>query len=89
MILLDNKAELQKIQLEIESKQAEKEEYEKKLVQLKNREKKLRRITSNQERKQRTHRLIERGAMLESFIDGASEKTNDEIMAILEEVFEK
>lgn len=89
MILLDNKAELQKIQLEIESKQAEKEEYEKKLVQLKNREKKLRRITSNQERKQRTHRLIERGAMLESFIDGASEKTNDEIMAILKEVFEK
>lgn len=39
----------------------------KKLEQLKNREKKLRRITSNQERKRRTHLLIERGAMLESF----------------------
>ncbi len=86
---MDNKTELQKIQLEIKSKQAEKEKYEKKLVQLKNREKKLRRITSNQERKRRTHRLIERGAMLESFIDGASEKTNDEIMAILKEVFEE
>lgn len=86
---MDNKKELQKIQLEIENKQTEKEKYEKKLVQLKNREKKLRRIASNQERKQRTHRLIERGAMLESFIDGASEKTNDEIMAILKEVFEK
>ena len=86
---MDNKTELQKLQIEIESKQGEKEKYENKLEQLKNREKKLRRITSNQERKQRTHRLIERGVMLESFIDGANEKTNDEIMAILKEVFEK
>lgn len=86
---MDNETELQKIQLEIKSKQAEKEKYEQKLEQLKNREKKLRKIASNQERKQRTHRLIERGAMLESFIDGANEKTNEEIMTILKEVFEK
>nr|DAQ48237.1 MAG TPA: hypothetical protein [Bacteriophage sp.] len=35
MIFMDNKAELQKIQSVIESKQVEKEKYEKKLVQLK------------------------------------------------------
>lgn len=89
MISMDNKIELQKIQQEIESKNAEKEKYEKKLAQLKNREKKLKRMASIQERQQRTHRLIERGAMLESFIEGANEKTNDEIMTILKEVFEK
>ena len=35
-------------------------------------------------RKKRTHRLIERGVILESFIDRASEKSNEEIKEIVE-----
>ena len=35
------------------------------------------------------HRLIEHGAILESFIEGASEKSNEEIKDILQKVFQK
>ena len=86
---MDNKTELEKMKAEIESKQEEKEKYEKKLVQLQNREKELRKIASIEERKKRNHRLIERGAILESFIEGASDKTNEEIKNILQKVFQK
>ena len=51
-------------------KKEEKEKYEKQLSQLKNQEKKLKKMASLEERKKRTHRLIERGAILESFIEG-------------------
>ena len=37
-----------------------------------------------QERKDRTKRLIERGAILESLIDGAAELDNEQIKAILQ-----
>ena len=37
-----------------------------------------------QERKDRTRRLIERGAILESLIDGAAELDNERIKAILQ-----
>ena len=86
---MDNKTELEKMKAEIESKQEEKEKYEKKLVQLQNREKELRKMASIEERKKRNHRLIERGAILESFIEGASDKTNEEIKNILQKVFQK
>ena len=86
---MDNKTELEKMKAEIESKQEEKEKYEKKLAQLKNQEKKLKRMASIAERKKRNHRLIERGAILESFIEGASEKTNEEIKDILQKAFRK
>lgn len=86
---MNNKAELQKIQLVIESKQVEKEKYEKKLVQLKNREKKLKRQVSIEERKIRTHRLIERGAILESFILNVQDYSNQKIKNILQELFQK
>ncbi|ASW49837.2 TPA: DUF3847 domain-containing protein [Streptococcus suis] len=79
---MDNKINLQKIQSEIEAKQAELEKYEKKMVQLKNQEKQIKKMASIEGRKKRTHRLIERGAMLESFIEGASEKSNEEIKEI-------
>jgi len=36
-------------------------------------------MASIEGRKKRIHRLIERGAILESFIDRASEKSNEEI----------
>ncbi|WP_415750763.1 DUF3847 domain-containing protein [Erysipelothrix rhusiopathiae] len=84
-----NKRELEKIKAEIESKEEEKQKYEKKLEQLKNQEKKLKRMVSLEERKKRNHRLIERGAILESFIEGASDKTNEEIKDILKKAFQK
>lgn len=86
---MDNKTELEKMKAEIESKQEEKEKYEKKLVQLQNREKELKKMASLKERKKRNHRLIERGAILESFIKEASDKTNEEIKEILQKVFRK
>lgn len=86
---MDNKTELEKMKAEIESKQEEKEKYEKKLVQLQNREKELRKMASLKERKKRNHRLIERGAILESFIEGASGKSNEEIKVILRKAFQK
>lgn len=67
---MNNKTELEKVKAEIESKKEEKEKYEKQLSQLKNQEKKLKKMESLEERKKRTHRLIERGAILESFIEG-------------------
>lgn len=76
---MDTKTELKKVKTEIEGKQEEKEKYEKKLDQLQNREKQLKKMASLKERKKRTHRLIERGAILESFIDNAEEKSNEEI----------
>lgn len=92
MNFMDTKRELEKVKAEIESKQVEqveKEKYEKKLVQLKNREKKLKRQVSIEERKIRTHRLIERGAILESFIPNAQDYSNQEIKNILQELFQK
>ncbi len=38
-------------------------------------------------RKTRTHRLIERGAMLEKFLPDAENLTNDEVMEILRKHF--
>lgn len=48
---MDNKTELEKVKAEFESKQEEKEKYEKKLVQLQNREKELKKMASLKERK--------------------------------------
>ena len=89
MDMKDNRTELQKVKSKIELKENELEKYEKKLVQLKNQEKKIRKQASLEERKKRNHRLIERGAILESFIEGASEKSNQEIKAILQRTFQK
>ena len=89
MDMKDNRTELQKVKSEIELKENELEKNEKKLVQLKNQEKKIRKQASLEERKKRNHRLIERGAILESFIEGASEKSNQEIKAILQRTFQK
>ena len=86
---MDRQTELKKIKSEIESKEAEKEKYEKKLSQLKNQEKKLKRMASLEARKRRNHRLIVRGVILESFIEGASEKSEEEIKEILQKVFQK
>lgn len=86
---MGNKINLQIVKSEIELKENELEKCEKKLVQLKNQEKKIRKRASLKERKKRNHRLIERGAILESFIEGASEKSNEEIKSILQRAFQK
>ena len=86
---MDNNKNLKEVSNEIDNLRDKKEQYEKKLEQLKNQEKKIRRQISQEERKRRTKRLIERGAILESFIDGASEKSNEEIKMILQTVFNR
>ena len=56
---------------------------EERLTQLENQKKQLIQKQKADERKARTKRLIERGAILESLIDGAAELTNDQITHIL------
>ena len=58
---------------------------EERLRQLKNQEKKILKQDIVKRRKERTHRLITRGAILESFIANAEELTDEEIKILLEE----
>ncbi|PLA03169.1 DUF3847 domain-containing protein [Streptococcus anginosus] len=55
------------------------------LRQLKNQEKKILNQDIVKRRKERTHRLITRGAILESLIENAEELTDEEIKILLEE----
>ena len=59
---------------------------EERLRQLKNQEKKILNQDIVKRRKERTHRLITRGAILESLIENAEELTDEEIKILLEEV---
>ena len=58
---------------------------EERLRQLKNQEKKILKQYIIKRRKERTHRLITRGAILESLIENAEELTDKEIKILLEE----
>ncbi|HER7312901.1 TPA: DUF3847 domain-containing protein [Streptococcus pyogenes] len=58
---------------------------EERLRQLKNQEKKILKQDIIKRRKERTHRLITRGAILESLIENAEELTDKEIEILLEE----
>ena len=58
---------------------------EERLRQLKNQEKKMLKRDIVKRRKERTHRLIPRGAILESFIENTEELTDEEIKILLEE----
>ncbi|UQK61653.1 DUF3847 domain-containing protein [Ezakiella coagulans] len=58
---------------------------EERLRQLKNQEKKILKQDIVKRRKGRTHRLITRGAILESLIENADELTYEEIKILLEE----
>ena len=58
---------------------------EERLRQLKNQEKKILKQYIEKRRKERTHRLITRGAILESLIENAEELTDEEIKILLEE----
>ncbi|GHU57239.1 hypothetical protein AGMMS49975_22360 [Clostridia bacterium] len=57
---------------------------EEEIKQLENARKKLIQQQKEQERKARTSRLINRGAILESLIDGAETLTNEQIKLFLE-----
>ena len=78
-----------KTKTELEEVRKKKREKENQLRQLENQLKKLNKQDIIKERKARTKRLIERGAILESFIDNADEYTNDEIKEMLKQVFQK
>ena len=54
------------------------------IQQLENERKRLMQRQKEQERKDRTKRLIERGAILESLVPGAAAFTNEQIKAFLE-----
>ena len=53
------------------------------ITQLENQKKKLIQQEKEAERKARTKRLIERGAILESLIDGADTLTNEQVKTFL------
>lgn len=59
---------------------------EERLRQLKNQEKKILKQDIIKRRKERTHRLITRGAILESLIENAEELTDEEMKILLKEV---
>lgn len=54
------------------------------IAQLENKRKRLLQEQKKQERKARTKRLIERGAILESLLNGADRLTNEQIKTFLE-----
>ena len=66
-----------------EELQAEIEDGKKKIRQYENREKLLRQKLSREERKERSHRLIVRGAVFESIVPEAKGMTDEEAAALL------
>ena len=80
-------AKIEKLRAEQEAAKREIQETERELEQAENTIKRLKRSLSKEERDARTRRLIQRGAIVEAFIPGAENLTNDEIQAILARVF--
>ena len=76
---------LEKIRLESKEIKDKIDDTEERLRQLKNQEHKILKQDIEKRRKERTHRLIIRGAILESFIENAEELTDEEIKILLEE----
>ena len=62
------------------------ESVQEKIRQLKNRQKVLLKKKSDAERKARTRRLIERGAILESLFPKVVPMTNEQVKAFLEKI---
>ena len=62
------------------------ESVQEKIRQLKNRQKVLMKKKSDAERKARTRRLIERGAILESIFPDVVPMTNEQVKAFLEKM---
>ena len=70
---------------DIEEKIAKAEE---EIRQLQNRKRKLLNQKKDAERKARTHRLIERGALLESLLEKPEQYNNEQIKGLLEIAFQ-
>ena len=62
--------------------------YDEQIAQLMNRKKQEMQKHKAEERKARTRRLIERGAILESFIPNADTLTGEQVKALLQEAFD-
>ena len=75
---------LEKIRLESKEIKDKIDDTEERLRQLKNQEKKILKQDIVKKRKERTHRLITRGAILESLIENAEELTDEETKILLE-----
>lgn len=61
---------------------------EEEIRQLQNKKKKLLNQKRGEERKIRTHRLVERGAILESLLEQPEQYTNEQIKGLLETVLQ-
>ena len=62
--------------------------YDEQIAQLMNRKKQEMQKHKAEERKARTRRLIERGAILEGFIPNAETLTGEQVKALLQEAFD-
>jgi len=62
--------------------------YEEQIAELNNRKKQEMQKHKAEERKARTRRLIERGAILESFIPNADTLTGEQVKTLLQEAFD-
>jgi uncharacterized coiled-coil DUF342 family protein len=60
---------------------------EREVEQAENKIKRMMGALSKEQRKARSHRLIQRGAILEKFIPDAETLTNDELTAVLKRIF--
>ena len=69
-------ATAKKLAARIEAAEAEIKERQNQLKELRNKH-------TTQESKERTHRLIERGAILESLVEGAATLTNEQVKGFL------
>jgi uncharacterized coiled-coil DUF342 family protein len=80
-------AKIEKLRVEQEAARNEIEKAKREIEQGENKIKRLLHSQSEEERKARTKRLVERGAIVEKFIPDAETLTNDEVKAILARVF--
>lgn len=83
----DADAKIEKLRAEQDTTRREIEKAEREIEQGENRIKRLSRSLSAEERKARTRRLIERGAIIEAFIPNAETLTNDEIKSVIANAF--
>jgi regulator of protease activity HflC (stomatin/prohibitin superfamily) len=80
-------AKIEKLRAEQEKTRAAIAEAEGELEQLEHKAARLKQSQSKEERAARTRRLIERGAIAESFVPNAAALTNDEFKAALKQAF--
>ena len=80
-------AKIEKLRAEQEKTRAALAGAERELKQLEHRAERLTKACSKQERKARTRRLIERGAIAEAFVPDAETLTNDEFKGVLTRAF--